>query len=362
MGGGALFVTFSDNGTTWTKVQVTSGSPFIRDVQITGDLAGNGNVYLAGMNENNGGFPHNDNNLIFKSTNGGASFTNTYTGPGFPGPGVIAVGYFACMFPDGGGFWRHEGWGQPAAFNDVVHLVYSQHGAGSDAGDVYYIRSTDGGVTFAAPFKLNSDTTTRPQWQVNVSASPNGTVLATWYDGRDSTNCVKGNPTVPCYSMWSRKSADNGQTWSADEMLSDVQSPLPGQPDATVQSTYAGDYDYGSATASRHYTSWTDGRVPISNQSQQDVFTDQESAGAMTANITLSARLRQRNGRSQVLLRWDPADGGNMNVLRDGNIIQTTPDDGSTKDNVGTATGNVVYQVCETDTGNCSNQVTVSIP
>ena len=41
-----------------------------------------------------------------------------------------------------------------------------------DAGDVYYIRSTDSGVTFGAPFKLNSDSTTRPQWQANLSVSP----------------------------------------------------------------------------------------------------------------------------------------------------------------------------------------------
>ena len=58
-----------------------------------------------------------------------------------------------------------KGWGEPAAFNDVVHLVYSQHGDGSDPGDVYYIRSTDGGFTFGAPLKLNTDATTRPQWQ-----------------------------------------------------------------------------------------------------------------------------------------------------------------------------------------------------
>ena len=35
------------------------------------------------------------------------------------------------MFTDGGGYWRHEGWGEPAAYNNVVHLVYAQHGAGS---------------------------------------------------------------------------------------------------------------------------------------------------------------------------------------------------------------------------------------
>src|SRR5947207_1020068 len=142
VGGGALFVRYStDNGVTWTNArQITSGTPFIRDVQITGDLA-TGDVYIAGMNEGGGGFPHNNSNLIFRSTDGGNTWSNTYTGPSFPGPGVTAVGYFACMFTDGGGYWRHEGWGEPGAYNGVVHYVYAQHGAGSDPGDVYYIRS-----------------------------------------------------------------------------------------------------------------------------------------------------------------------------------------------------------------------------
>ena len=88
---------------------------------------------------------------------------NTYTGPTFPGPGVGSVGYFALMFPDDGGYWRYEGWGEPAALNGVVHLVYTQHGAGNDPGDVYYIRSTDAGVTFGEPLKLNTDSTSRAQ-------------------------------------------------------------------------------------------------------------------------------------------------------------------------------------------------------
>ena len=123
VGGGALFVTYSsDNGGTWhAPITVSNTGTFIRDVQITGDAA-NGNVYIAGMDEGGGGFPHNDTNKIFRSTDGGATWTNTYTGTPFPGPGVTAVGYFAQMFADGGGFWRHEGWGEPAAFNGVVSL------------------------------------------------------------------------------------------------------------------------------------------------------------------------------------------------------------------------------------------------
>jgi hypothetical protein len=277
-----IFVTFSsDNGLTWhSPVTVSTQNVFIRNVQITGDMSGNGDVYIAGMDEGGGGFPHNNKNLIFKSTDGGNTWINTYTGPTFPGPGVGSVGYFAIMFSDGGGYWRHEGWGEPAAFNGVVHLVYAQQGSGSDPGDVYYIRSTDGGVTFGTPLKLNTDATTRPQWQPNLSISPTGTLFATWYDARESASCTRGNPGVPCYRMWSRKSDDNGVTWLPDDMLSDVVSPLPAQSDPNIVSTYAGDYDYGSAIFTKHVASWTDGRVAIGGSSQQDAFTDRQLATA----------------------------------------------------------------------------------
>ena len=276
--GGGLFVRYStDNGVTWTQErQLTTGTPFIRDVQITGDKV-NGDVYVAGMDEGGGGFPHNDINHIYRSTDGGNTWAHTYTGSAFPGPGVTAVGYFACMFSDGGGYWRHEGWGEPAAYNQVVHLVYAQHGTGADAGDVYYIRSTDRGVTFSAPFKLNTDATTRPQWQPNISVSDAGTLFATWYDARESASCTRGSPGVPCYRMWSRKSNDNGVSWQPDMQFSDVVSPLPAQPDPGIQATYAGDYDYGSAVLVKHATSWVDGRVAIASASQQDAFTDRET-------------------------------------------------------------------------------------
>ena len=283
VGQGALQVTFStDNGTTWhSPITVINGATFIRNVQITGDMSGNGTIYIAGMDEGGGGFPHNDTNLIFKSTDGGNTWNNTYTGPVFPGPGVTSAGYFACIFNDNniGPYWRHEGWGEPAAFNDIVHLVYAQHGTGSDPGDVYYIRSTDGGVTFGAPLKLNTDSTTRPQWQPNLSVSPTGTLLATWYDARESTGCVVGDENTPCYRMWSRKSNDNGASWLPDDTFSDVVSPLPAQPDPNIVSVYVGDYDYGSAIVTKHVTSWADGRATINNASQQDAFTDRELVG-----------------------------------------------------------------------------------
>src|SRR5207302_2535431 len=52
VGGGALYVTHSDDGSTWSSGQVNPG--FIRDVQLTGGP--DGTVFLATMNEGGGGF------------------------------------------------------------------------------------------------------------------------------------------------------------------------------------------------------------------------------------------------------------------------------------------------------------------
>jgi hypothetical protein len=390
VGGGALFVRYStDNGLTWTNArQITTGTPFIRDVQITGDLA-TGDVYIAGMNEGGGGFPHNDSNLIFRSTDGGNTWTNTYSGPSFPGPGVTAVGYFACMFTDGGGYWRHEGWGEPAAYNSVVHYVYAQHGTGADPGDVYYIRSTDKGQTFSVPLKLNTDATTRPQWEPNVSVSPTGTVFAVWYDARESASCTRGSPGVPCYRMWARRSTDNGATWLSDQTFSDVVSPLPAQPDPGIQATYAGDYDYASSSPNQHLHAWVDGRVSILGSSQQDAFHDRQSVGvaptptatptatvapsptptatatatptSTPGQITLTGVGRKDHGFDVVDLSWSGATSASVDIYRNGVVIATVPSNpGSYTDNTGQkGRATFTYKVCEAGTQNCSNQITV---
>lgn len=131
--GGSLKVRYStDNGATWNNERQLA-PPFIRDVQITGDSA-TGTVYVAGMSEGaSGGLAGPRSNKIYRSTDGGNTWTNTYTGPTFTPAGranCTANSYFVCMYaPD---TWRHMGWGEPAALNGVVSYVYTQHGAGTD--------------------------------------------------------------------------------------------------------------------------------------------------------------------------------------------------------------------------------------
>ena len=364
--GGSLRVRFStDNGATWNNErQLAPASPFIRDVQITGDAA-TGTLYVAGMNEMNGGLT-NRANKIYKSTDGGNTWANTYTGATFPAPGRTTCpnSFFACMFTSTqGGYWRHQGWGQPAAVGGIVHYVYdSRNTSNGDPANVFYIRSMDGGVTFSAPLQLNTDATTKAQWQPNLSAAADGSLLSVWYDERNATQtCVKGSTTVGCYQMFARKSTDNGVTWGPDQAFSDVMTPLPGQPDPGIVTEYVGDYDYGSGLDDQHFTSWADGRVAINNASQQDAFTDQEGGGG-GGNIVLQGKAQTGSqGRHFVNLRWSPADGGQINVLRDGAVIQTTADDGLAKDKLGAQTGTFTYQVCETDSGDCSNEVVVQV-
>jgi len=80
-----------------------------------------------------------------------------------------------------------------------------------------------------------------------------------------------------------------------------------------------------------------------------------------SSSITLSAKVRRQQGKRVVALTWSPANGGDVNVLRNGNVKFTTADDGSAQDNIHANTGTVTYQVCETDTGNCSNVVSVTV-
>src|SRR5438477_9322998 len=285
-------VTYSDNGTTWsTPVNVTS--TFIRDIQITGDLQGGGNVYVASMDEGGGGLTTRINK-VYRSTDGGATWNGGVNAGSCQGPGRSTSGYFALVFST---IWRHMGWGEPAVNGNVVSLDYACCGqntvcsGATDHGDVYYIRSHDAGLTFGTPVKLNTDTGTAMQWQPSLTSTSTGALFASWYDEREvnsgnDLNCTVGSPTQNCYRRWGRVSLDNGVTWQPDDMVGRALSALPAQPDGAIQSTYEGDYDYHSSNGQTMIGGWTDGRVVISSHAQQDVFVNFVQGASPTASPT----------------------------------------------------------------------------
>jgi uncharacterized protein (DUF2237 family) len=60
-------------------------------------------------------------------------------------------------------------------------------------------------------------------------------------------------------------------------------------------------------------------------------------------------------------LAWHGATSANIDIYRDGNRIATVPNTGFYTDSIGVKGGNdrYIYKVCESLTGNCSNEVTV---
>jgi len=286
VGSGALQVVTSDDGTTWTNH--TLSNTFFRPVQVTGTpilpIQSNvplanvpySTVFVASMNEEGGGLSTRQN-VMWRSTDGGSSWTQITMGAVFPavGDGVCASNsYFARVFP----IWRHMGWGEPAAGpNQVVHYVYAGKASANDAdhGNVYYTRSADNGTTWSTPIQLNTDPNGqfKTQWMPSLSATNTGKVTASWYDRRQASSACNVATDPGCmYERYARQSSDNGATWGPDFAVSSALIEQPQQQDGGVQSCYAGDYDYDTGTNSNALVTWTDGRRNVGGVQVQDVM------------------------------------------------------------------------------------------
>ena len=270
-----IFVTHSDDGITWSApVQVQSGV-FIRNIQLTGSPGDDGTVFIAGMDEGGGGVS-NRINWIYRSLDGGATWTAIQQGPAFAPPGQALCGYFAAIPP----IWRHMGWGQPAVGpNGVVHYAYAGRGANAgDLGDIFYIRSDDNGTTWSAPIVLNSDAAgggNKAQWMPSTSVTPEGNVVISWYDRRNTDDGTS-------YEIWGIQSPDNGLSFNPDERFSDTLIHQPEQPDPSIQACYVGDYNYTSAVTGKSWVTWADGRNQVNGHYQQDVYFGSVDQGAPT--------------------------------------------------------------------------------
>jgi thermitase len=88
----------------------------------------------------------------------------------------------------------------------------------------------------------------------------------------------------------------------------------------------------------------------------QDVTVSDDTGG-----ITLAATGYKVKGRQKVDLEWGGATSGSVNIRRDGTIIGTTENDGAYTDNIDHRGGqSYIYQICESGSSNCSNEVTVT--
>jgi hypothetical protein len=149
--------------------------------------------------------------------------------------------------------------------NNNIYMLASVRPSGRNTTDVMFVRSTDGGVTFSAPHKVNDDPVNPSKWHWfgTFSVAPNGRLDAVWYDSRNAAN----NTDSQLFYSWS---TDAGVTWSPNVAVSNAFIPSEGYPNQSK----IGDYItiVSDATGGNVAYSATFNFNPNRNQHEEDIY------------------------------------------------------------------------------------------
>jgi hypothetical protein len=119
------------------------------------------------------------------------------------------------------------------ATNNDIYMLASVLPPGQSTTEVMFVRSTDGGLTFSAPIRVNDDANHQSKWHWfgTFSIAPNGRLDAVWYDTRNAVNNIDSQ----LFYSWS---TDGGVTWAPNIPVSASFNPQAGFP----QNQKIGDY------------------------------------------------------------------------------------------------------------------------
>ena len=283
LGGGAnvndiLFSMSSNGGTNWSTIQnisnnVNAGS---HNQGCNVQTGPNGQVYVAWAIYD--AFPADETAIGFnKSTNGGVSFTGEsrilsnirgIRNTTLPNENTRANSFPSMAVDVSGG-----------PLNGTIYIVWTNIGVpGVNTGDadVYFIRSTNQGLNWSTPVRVNQDATNRSQWHPWITCDPStGELSVVFYDRRDDS----GNLLTTAYVA---HSVDGGLTWE-DFRVGDAQftpAPIPG-----LAGGYMGDYISIASNGGLAYPCWSDWRTsPITAYVSPIVY----SAPSTDPNIVVS--------------------------------------------------------------------------
>jgi hypothetical protein len=85
----------------------------------------------------------------------------------------------------------------------------------TNGSEVMFARSTNGGITFSAPRRINDDPVNHAKWHWfgTLSVAPGGRIDVVWYDTRNSPNNVTSQ-------LFYSFSIDGGNSWSPNVAVS----------------------------------------------------------------------------------------------------------------------------------------------
>jgi hypothetical protein len=264
-----------DQGTTWTDPVAVS--PTVRRAygqtqggslpgQENGDrtlqgprteVTADGTLYIAWLDTTDDGTMKGLAELdIASSTDAGKTFSKPAT----------AVVVNEVPFRPRTEFFRYWATGFPklsSSPNGDLYMVYTAlpPEKPQDDSDVFFIKSTDRGVTWSKPVRLNDDQGNALQFFPDISTGPDGTIHVMWADTRD-------DPMMVRYNIYYTRSTDGGKTWgfvdktlgysARDTRVTDFGSnPNRGFPGGQ----FLGDYMGIAATQGDVYMVWPDTRL-----------------------------------------------------------------------------------------------------
>lgn len=249
-----LIARSTDGGSTFSG-PATVGAPHHHLNQFSMPVvAPNGDVYVA---YENWASPAAENGrvMVARSTDGGSTFTHAKVDDVVAFPLNPATGRETLT---GARFRVHSGPAMAASPVDgTLYVVWADNRNGTAAqtnGDVFISRSTDGGATWSAAAKVNSEAGAYDQFFPAVAVGGDGSVHVSFYDRQFVGG---GDPEDDGWLDYAYAHSDDGARFRDTERV----TTGPSDPNTQFNGTFIGDYTAIAAGAGGNaYLSWTDSR------------------------------------------------------------------------------------------------------
>jgi hypothetical protein len=120
-------------------------------------------------------------------------------------------------------------------FNPMeLYIVYAEQVIGTpDEGDIFFIKSMNGGITWTIPLRLNDDLTFNDQILPWMDVKPNGVIDIVWYDRRN-------DPADLLWDVYMTTSLDGGNSFLQNQKVNSVAAPSPQTPSGIWFGEYLG--------------------------------------------------------------------------------------------------------------------------